>query len=102
MARPEHIQDFLSAHYPDRAGTVWFKWKKNDDSGNPIPPKERMTYENLEILDGGEKPTKKECEDGLKAMQDRHDARPTNRASAKTKLINLGFSEDEIKDTWGL
>ena len=50
MARPEHIQDFLSTKYPDRAGKVWFKWKKNDDSGNPIPPKERMTYENLEIL----------------------------------------------------
>ena len=46
--------------------------------------------------------TKKECEDGLKVMQDRYDERPINRASAKTKLIDLGFSEDEIKDVWGL
>ena len=99
MARAEHIRDYLDALSREGA---WYKWKKNDDTGNPIPSDHRMTYENLEILDGGEKPTKKECEDGLKVMQDRHDARPTNRASAKTKLIDLGFSEDEIKDTWGL
>ena len=51
---PDHIEDFLVTY---RAGQ-WFKWS---DSKNRI-------YENLIVLDGGSKPTEKECTDGLAAM----------------------------------
>ena len=53
--RPDHIEDYLITV---RAGQ-WFGWS---DSKNKI-------YANLVVLDGGTKPTEKECTDGLAAMQ---------------------------------
>ncbi len=53
--RPEHIEKYLITV---RAGQ-WFGWT---DSSNKI-------YANLIVLDGGSKPTEKECTDGLAALQ---------------------------------
>ena len=53
--RPDHIEDYLITV---RAGQ-WFGWS---DSKNKI-------YANLVVLDGGTKPTEKECTDGLAALQ---------------------------------
>ena len=59
MSRPTHIEDYLCQF---RAGQ-WFGWS---DSKNKV-------YANLIVLDGSSKPTKKQCEDGLKTMQDAWD-----------------------------
>ena len=53
--RAEHIEDYLITV---RIGQ-WFGWS---DSKNKI-------YANLIVLDGGTKPTEKECTDGLAALQ---------------------------------
>ena len=53
--RADHIADYLATV---RLGQ-WYKWS---DSKNRI-------YENIIVLDGGAKPTEKECTDGLAAMQ---------------------------------
>ena len=53
--KANHIEDYLITV---RAGQ-WFGWS---DSKNKI-------YANLVVLDGGSKPTEKECTDGLAALQ---------------------------------
>jgi len=53
--KANHIEDYLITV---RAGQ-WFGWS---DSKNKI-------YANLIVLDGGAKPTEKECTDGLAALQ---------------------------------
>tara|TARA_R100000458_G_C8013679_1_gene76550 strand:- start:42 stop:248 length:207 start_codon:yes stop_codon:yes gene_type:complete len=57
--RPNMIEDWIVT----LRGGDFIRWK---DSKNKI-------YSNLEITDGGYKPTEKECNDGLKAMQDQWD-----------------------------
>ena len=57
--RPDQIEDYL---VKVRTGQ-WFTWS---DPSNKI-------YANLVVLDGGSKPTEKQCTDGLKAMQDAWD-----------------------------
>jgi len=54
--RANHIEDYLVTV---RTGQ-WFGWT---DHTNKI-------YENLIVLDGGSKPSKTDCENGLKSMQD--------------------------------
>ena len=53
--RADHIEDYL---VKVRTGQ-WFGWS---DSSNKI-------YANLVVLDGGTKPTEKQCTDGLAALQ---------------------------------
>jgi len=53
--RPNHIEDYLVTV---RVGQ-WFGWS---DPSNRI-------YANITVLDGGSKPTEKECTDGLAALQ---------------------------------
>ena len=53
--RADHIEDFLVSY----RGGQWFGWS---DSKNKI-------YANLVVLDGGTKPTEKQCTDGLAALQ---------------------------------
>jgi len=53
--RPDHIEEYLVTV---RVGQ-WFGWT---DSKNKI-------YANLVVLDGGTKPTEKQCTDGLAALQ---------------------------------
>tara|TARA_R100000234_G_C4928576_1_gene147426 strand:+ start:274 stop:627 length:354 start_codon:yes stop_codon:yes gene_type:complete len=53
--RADHIEDYLLTV---RTGQ-WFRWS---DAKNKI-------YGNLLVLDGGSKPTEKQCTDGLAALQ---------------------------------
>ena len=53
--RPDHIEDYLVTV---RTG-AWFSWS---DINNKI-------YANLKVLDGGSKPTEKQCTDGLTGLQ---------------------------------
>jgi hypothetical protein len=57
--RPSHIEDYLVTV---RNGQ-WFGWS---DPNNKI-------YTNLEVYDGGAKPSESDCTNGLKALQDAWD-----------------------------
>ena len=85
--RPNHIEDFLITV---REGQ-WFGWS---NSKNKI-------YANLIVHDAGSKPTEQACTDGLATLQSDFDTAQTkntdDKASGKTKLKNLGLTDDEIK-----
>ena len=89
--RPNHIEAYLITV---RNGQ-WFGWT---DSKNKI-------YENLVVHDGGSKPTKQECEDGLEQLQTNFDDAQTklsnDKASGKQKLKDLGLDDDEIQALMG-
>ena len=90
--RPSHIEDFLCSLHTGQ-------WFGGSDSKNKI-------YSNLVILDKTKsKPTEKECSDGLAALQKSYDDNntklSTDETSGKTKLKNLGLTDDEIKALTG-
>jgi|TARA_R100000030_G_C3160428_1_gene100622 hypothetical protein len=89
--KPSHIEDYLITV---RQGQ-WFGWS---DSKNKV-------YANLIVHDGGSKPTEQECTDGLAALQKAYDdaqtKQTTDETSGKTKLKNLGLTDDEIKALTG-
>jgi hypothetical protein len=69
--RPNHIQDYLIQLYPNQ----WFTWT---DSKDKIYANLRLTEEygvngNM-ISNPRSLPTEKECNDGLKKLQDAWDA----------------------------
>lgn len=64
--RPDHIEDYLVRLH----GGQWFGWT---NSKNKV-------WENLVIHHKDKvKPTKKQCEDGLKQLQDEYDAKEYQR-----------------------
>ena len=89
--KPTHIEDYLITV---RAGQ-WFSWSDSKDE----------VYANLIVNDGGTKPTEKECTDGLAALQKAYDdaqtKQTTDETSGKTKLKDLGLTDDEIKALTG-
>ena len=56
---------------------AWYSWKKTNDDGSKIPNSERMQYKYL-----------------IKIITN-------DKASGKTKLKNLGLTDDEIKALTG-
>jgi len=64
------------------------------------------TYANLIIHTSDEKPTQAWLETELASQQAAWDAavadEATNKASAKSKLVDLGLSEDEISAAFGI
>jgi hypothetical protein len=90
--RPETLEDYLVQLH----GGQWFGWS------DP----ENKTYANLVIHDSSKtKPTEQECTDGLAALQKSYDDNDTklstDETSGKTKLKNLGLTDDEIKALTG-
>ena len=70
----------------------WFGWKKN------YTGIERMAYENLIVHDNSiTKPTEADVNAKIQELKDLETAKETNETSAKTKLKNLGLTDDEIK-----
>jgi len=72
--RANHIEDYL---VNVRTGQ-WFSWS---DPTNKI-------YANLVVLDGGSKPTEKECTDGLAAMQSAWDEE--NKQYKLERVVGVG------------
>jgi hypothetical protein len=92
MARPTHIEDYLMQLHQGQ----WFGWI---DSKNKV-------YANLILHDNTKsKPTEQECSDGLVQIQTNFDNEKTKQdndsASGKTKLKDLGLTDDEIKALTG-
>tara|TARA_R100000406_G_scaffold17530_1_gene10917 strand:+ start:116 stop:406 length:291 start_codon:yes stop_codon:yes gene_type:complete len=95
MSRPSTIEDYLVSVKNGQ----WFGFKNlNGNDAN-------KTYANLIVHDGSDKPSESDCVNGLKALQDAWDAeqtkKTTDETSGKTKLKNLGLSDDEIKALTG-
>ena len=90
--RPNHIEDYLVQLHSGQ----WFGWS---DSKNKV-------YANLIIHDGSkDKPSESDCTTGLanlqKAFDDAATKQTNDQASGKTKLKDLGLSDDEIKALTG-
>ena len=69
----------------------WFGWKK-DWTGS-----ERMTYENIIVHDNNiSKPTEAEVNAKIEELKQVETKKTTDATSAKTKLKNLGLTDDEI------
>jgi hypothetical protein len=89
--RPESIENVLTSM---RVGG-WFGFGGKE-----------KTYANLIIHTSDEKPTQASLESELASQQAAWDAvvadKATNKASAKSKLADLGLSEDEISAAFGI
>jgi len=82
--KPDHIEDYLITV---RVGQ-WFGWS---DSKNKI-------YANLVVLDGGTKPTEKECTDGLAALQAAWDLE--NDSYKSQRRAEYPSIEDQLDDIY--
>jgi hypothetical protein len=81
----------------------WFGWRKEDDNGNIIPNDQRMTYENIIVLDDSiTKPTKAEVDAKIAELKQAETNAETKKASGKQKLLDLGLSEEEVKALIGV
>ena len=90
--KANHIEDYLAKLHTGQ----WFGWS---DADNKV-------YANLIILDDTkDKPSESDCTNGLATLQSDFDTAETaainKKASAKTKLKNLGLDDAELK-TLGL
>jgi len=90
--RPETLEDYLVSLHTGQ----WFGFGGNE-----------KVYANLIIHDSSKtKPTEQECIDGLAQLQADYDQsiidRENKKASAKTKLQDLGLTVDEIKEAFGI
>ena len=87
--RPNHIEDALVRIHTGQ----WFGWS---NSKNKI-------YANLIIHDSSKtKPTEEELNAKLVELQNEFDAKATKKASAKQKLLDLGLTAEEIKETFDI
>ncbi len=71
--RPDHIEDYLCS----LKNGSWFGFKRKN--GNFTHIREEMVYENLVTLDGSSKPSKVDCINGLKLLQDNFDSQDYKR-----------------------
>ena len=80
----------------------WYGWKKEDNNGNKIPNDQRMQYQHIKIIkDGATMPSESDVNAKIQQIKDAEQAAINKKASAKTKLKNLGLDDEELK-TLGL
>ena len=96
------MRDYLQDALHTFNGGNWYGWKKFDSDGNKIPNDQRMTYANIKIIkDGATMPSEDDVNAKIQQIKDAEQAAITKKASAKTKLKNLGLDDEELK-TLGL
>ena len=96
-------RDYLQEALHTFNGGNWYGWKTHNDDGNKIPNDQRMTYANIKIIkDGAVMPSKAEVEAKIQELKDAETDAETKKASAKSKLLALGLTEEEIKLTFGI
>ena len=95
-------QEYLNLALALTHNGPWFNWKTHDDDGNKIASKDRMTYANIVVnKDGVSKPSEADVNAKIKEIKDAETATANKKASAKTKLKNLGLDDAEIKALTG-
>ena len=91
-------KDYLQEALHTFNGGNWYLWKKEDDDGNIIPNKDRMQYQHIKIVkEGASMPTEAEVNAKIEELKQRDLDRETLETSGKTKLKNLGLTDEEIK-----
>ena len=96
-------QDYLNLALAQMHSGQWFGWRKEDDNGNKIPNNQRMTYENIIVLDDSiAKPTKAEVDAKIAELKQAEQDAINKKASGKQKLLDLGLSEEEVKALIGV
>ena len=98
----DYFQDALTTFN----GGMWYGWKTHDDSGNKIPNDQRMQYQHIKIIkEGATMPSEADVNAKIQELKDADTAAETkntnDKASGKTKLKNLGLTDDEIKALTG-
>ena len=90
--------DYLQLALQTFNGGDWYSWKKEDSEGNKIPNDQRMTYANIVVIkEGATIPSEADVNAKIQELKDLETAKETNATSGKTKLKNLGLTDDEIK-----
>ena len=96
-------QQWLNLALARMHNDAWFGWRKEDDNGNKIPNDQRMTYENIIVLDDSiTKPTEAEVNAKIQELKDAEQNAIDKKASGKQKLLDLGLSEEEVKALIGV
>jgi len=85
-------KEYLNLALAQMHSGQWFGFKK-DFTGT-----ERMSYENIEVLDSSiTKPTKAEVDAKIQDIKDAEVAKEIKKEEAKAKLIELGLTEEHLK-----
>tara|TARA_R100001015_G_C4475193_1_gene57513 strand:- start:49 stop:327 length:279 start_codon:yes stop_codon:yes gene_type:complete len=88
----DYLQDALQTFN----GGDWYGWKKNWTGSN------RMSYENIEIIkEGATMPSETDVNTKIAELKQAETKQTTDETSGKTKLKNLGLTDDEIKALTG-
>ena len=96
-------QQWLNLALARMHNDAWFGWRKEDDNGNKIPNDQRMTYENIIVLDDSiTKPTEAEVNAKIQELKDTEANAENKKASGKQKLKDLGLDDDEIQALIGV
>ena len=94
----DYLQDALHTFN----GGNWYGWKTHNDDGNKIPNDQRMQYQHIKIIkDGATIPSESDVNAKIQKLKDAEQTAINKKASAKTKLKNLGLDDEELK-TLGL
>jgi len=89
-------KDWLNLALAQMHQGQWFGWKKNWTGS------ERMSYENIIVNDSSiTKPTESEVNTKIAELKQEVTDNETNKTSGKTKLKNLGLTDNEIKALTG-
>jgi len=97
----DYLQDALQEFNKDKPN--WYGWKKVDSDGNKIPNDQRMTYANIKVIkDGATIPSEADVNAKIQEIKDAETATTNKKASAKTKLKDLGLDDAEINAILGL
>ena len=84
-------------------GANWYGWKTHDSDGNKIPQADRMTYANIKVIkEGATIPSEADVNAKIQEIKDAETAVTNKKASAKTKLKDLGLDDAEINAILGL
>jgi uncharacterized protein YdgA (DUF945 family) len=84
----DYFQDALQTFN----GGDWYGWKKNWTGSK------RMSYENIEIIkEGATMPSETDVNTKIAELKQAETKQTTDETSGKTKLKNLGLTDDEIK-----
>ena len=90
-------QQWLNLALARMHNDAWFGWRKEDDNGNKIPNDQRMTYENIIVLDDSiTKPTEAEVNAKIQELKDAEQNAIDKKASGIQKLKDLGLDDAEI------
>lgn len=90
-------KEYLNLALAQMHSGQWFGFKK-DFTGT-----ERMSYENIEVLDSSiTKPTKAEVDAKIEELKQAKQDAINKKASGKQKLLDLGLTEEEVKALIGV